>query len=237
MNKTTTVLAAVATLLLVGFIYLRSQNNLTQTDENSVNKTASSSASNNINSENQNSTMTPTPKEIKQYDSPPPLTIDTSKQYTAILNTSKGTMKIKLFASEVPNTVNNFIFLAKEGFYDQTIFHRVIANFMIQGGDPRGDGTGGPGYKFDDEPISRQYIRGTVAMANSGPNTNGSQFFIMHKDYELPEQYVIFGMLEGEESFETLDAIAQTPVTANALGERSQPTHPIVLQSIKVLEE
>ena len=113
--------------------------------------------------------------------------------YTAVLSTSVGDIKIKLNDDQTPLTVKNFVTLAKKKFYDKTIFHRVISGFMIQGGDPNGDGTGGPGYKFDDESFTGEYTRGTVAMANSGPNTNGSQFFIMHEDYPLPKNYVIFG--------------------------------------------
>ena len=90
-------------------------------------------------------------------------------------------------------TVNNFVFLARQGFYDGVTFHRVIPNFMAQTGDPTGTGTGGPGYRFNDEPVTRKYVRGTLAMANAGPNTNGSQFFIVHKDYPLPPNYTIFG--------------------------------------------
>lgn len=175
----------------------------------------------------------------KTYTTPPPMTIDPAKTYTATLTTDKGAMQIRLFAKETPVTVNNFVFLAREGFYTNTIFHRVIKGFMIQGGDPKGDGTGGPGYRFNDEKITRNYTRGTLAMANSGPNTNGSQFFIMHADYPLPKNYVIFGSIdEGDSaSFATLDAIANNPVVDNGGGEVSKPVTPTVLQSISVKEE
>src|SRR3989338_5990358 len=113
----------------------------------------------------------------------PDMQIDKSKSYTAVLLTSAGTIVIELNAKQTPVTVNNFVTLARSKFYDGTIFHRAVRGFMIQGGDPKGNGTGGPGYKFDDEPFTGSYTRGTVAMANSGPNTNGSQFFIMHADY------------------------------------------------------
>ncbi len=115
----------------------------------------------------------------KQFSAPPPMSIDGSKHYTATFDTSMGTMKADLFVTDAPMTVNNFVFLAKQGFYDGVTFHRVINNFMIQTGDPTGTGTGGPGYRFNDEPVKRQYLRGTLAMANAGPNTNGSQFFIV----------------------------------------------------------
>ena len=110
---------------------------------------------------------------------------------------------------------------------------------MIQGGDPKGDGTGGPGYQFDDEPISREYTRGTLAMANAGPNTNGSQFFIMHADYALPKNYVIFGAIDANdtESLATLDAIATAPVVMSASGEQSKPTEKITVQSVTIREQ
>ena len=120
---------------------------------------------------------------MPQYANPPEMAIDPAKTYTATIETTAGTMTAQLFASEAPRTVNNFVFLANEGFYTDVIFHRVISGFMIQGGDPTGTGTGGPGYRFADEPVTRQYLRGTLAMANAGPNTNGSQFFVMHADY------------------------------------------------------
>ena len=110
---------------------------------------------------------------MAQYDSPPEMVIDPAKSYSATIETSAGTMVADLFAAEVPRTVNNFVFLGREGYYDGVIFHRVISGFMIQGGDPTGTGRGGPGYRFDDEPVTRKYTRGTLAMANAGPNTNG----------------------------------------------------------------
>lgn len=177
-------------------------------------------------------------KQTKLYNAPPKMQIDPQKIYTAVIETSKGNMTIEMDPSETPNTVNNFVFLAKEGFYDNTIFHRIISGFMIQGGDPNGDGTGGPGYKFDDEPITKPYTRGTIAMANSGPNTNGSQFFIMHKDYQLPPNYVIFGQInpQDKQSMDTLDAIAATPVTQNMFGEKSTPTEKVTINSITITE-
>ncbi len=134
------------------------------------------------------------------------------------INTNKGLIKIKLHDEDAPKTVENFITLAKKGFYDGVIFHRVISGFMIQGGDPTGTGMGGPGYKFADElnpeaeSYKRGYVRGTVAMANAGPNTNGSQFFIMHVDYPLPHAYTIFGsVIEG---MDVVDMIADSEVDA-----------------------
>jgi len=109
------------------------------------------------------------------------MTIDKSKAYSAVLETSKGDITIEFTTKKTPITVNNFITLARKDFYDNTIFHRVIKGFMIQGGDPKGNGTGGPGYTFDDEKFDGEYLRGTVAMANAGPNTNGSQFLLYRK--------------------------------------------------------
>ena len=139
----------------------------------------------------------------------------------ATLHTTKGDIVIE-FDAAAPDTVANFTKLASAGFYDGTKFHRVIKGFMIQGGDPKGDGTGGPGYRFTDEPVTRDYTRGTIAMANAGPNTNGSQFFIIHQDYPLPKNYVIFGSIDPQDqaSLTTLDTLANTPVTDNGQGEQ-----------------
>lgn len=166
---------------------------------------------------------------------PPPMQIDQSKSYAAILKTTQGEIKIDLDVKRTPITANNFVVLAKKNFFDGTIFHRVIKNFMIQGGDPKGDGTGEPGYKFADENLEGSYTRGTVAMANSGPNTNGSQFFIMHKDSSLSNNYVIFGhVLEG---MDVVDKIAESEVSDNGMGEKSKPVNPTVINSIDIAEE
>ena len=134
-------------------------------------------------------------KEAKKSDTliPPSTKVDITKDYKAIIRTSQGDIEIKINAVDTPIATTNFIYLSKLGFYNNTIFHRVIKDFMIQGGDPKGNGTGGPGYVFRDEPIEEDYKRGIVAMANSGPNTNGSQFFIMLANNELPKKYTIFG--------------------------------------------
>ena len=165
----------------------------------------------------------------------PKMQIDKTKQYTAVLNTTEGEIEIVLAASLTPITVNNFVYLAKNKFYNNTIFHRVIDGFMIQGGDPMGNGMGGPGYKFDDEEFEGSYARGTIAMANSGPNTNGSQFFIMHKDYPLPKNYVIFGKVVN--GLEVVDKIATAPVTMSMSGENSSPVKPVTIKSITILEK
>lgn len=171
----------------------------------------------------------------KQFSSPPKMTISPDKKYKAAISTSKGDMEIELFAKDTPVTVNNFVYLARTGFYDGTIFHRIIKDFMIQGGDPKGDGSGGPGYTFDDEKITKDYKRGIVAMANRGPNTNGSQFFIMHKDYDLPKNYVIFGQVIN--GLDTLDKIAETPTADNGNGEKSKPTETVKIEKIQISEE
>ena len=160
------------------------------------------------------------------------MTIDPTKHYTATIDTSMGTMTADLFAGDAPMTVNNFVFLAQQGFYNDVTFHRVINNFMVQTGDPTGTGTGGPGYRFNDEPVKRQYTRGTLAMANAGPNTNGSQFFIVQKDYPLPPNYVVFARVTA--GMDAVDAIANTPVTAGDGGEVSRPVTPPIMKKIVV---
>lgn len=165
----------------------------------------------------------------------PHMTIQEEKNYIAKLKTTAGEIDIELNSKDTPITVNNFISLAKNNFYNETIFHRVIEGFMIQGGDPKGDGTGGPGYSFADEPIKGEYSRGTVAMANSGPDTNGSQFFIMHEDNALPKNYVIFGQVT--KGLDVVDKIASAPVTTNSSGENSKPITPVVVNSVEITEE
>ncbi len=164
----------------------------------------------------------------------PDMAIDPKKNYEAIIKTSLGDIKIKLNAAMTPKTVNNFVYLAKQKFYDDVIFHRVIKGFMVQSGDPLGNGMGGPAYKFDDESFEGPYKRGTIAMANSGPNTNGSQFFIMHQDYPLPENYVIFG--EAIEGLDILDKIAEQEVTLSDSGEVSKPVNAPIIKSIEISE-
>jgi cyclophilin family peptidyl-prolyl cis-trans isomerase len=173
----------------------------------------------------------------KQYSAPPPMTIDPNKSYEATLHTTKGDMKIDLLPKEAPKTVNNFVFLARDGFYANVPFHRIMTGFMVQTGDPTGTGTGSPGYRFADEPVKREYKRGIVAMANSGPNTNGSQFFIMHADYGLQPNYTIFGQVTDKVSLETLDKIASTPVKASPRGEKSVPTEDVRINSVDITEK
>jgi cyclophilin family peptidyl-prolyl cis-trans isomerase len=158
-----------------------------------------------------------------------------TKNYSAKLKTSMGDIVITLNAGMTPKTVENFITLAQKKFYDNTIFHRVINGFMIQGGDPEGTGSGGPGYQFDDEKFTGEYTRGTIAMANAGANTNGSQFFIMHKDYPLPKNYVIFGKVS--QGIEVVDKIATAPTTISFGGEKSKPVKPVTITSVEIVEK
>lgn len=153
--------------------------------------------------------------------------------HTITLETNKGTIVFETYDADAPKTVENFVTLATKGFYNNLIFHRVIKGFMIQGGDPTGTGMGGPGYKFADElnpatpSYKAGYVRGTVAMANSGPNTNGSQFFIMHQDYPLPNNYTIFGrVIKG---IEVVDAIANS-----ATGQGDRPVTDMVIKKATV---
>ena len=148
----------------------------------------------------------------KQYSAPPALTIDTDKQYSAVIETTRGNIELNLFAQSAPNTVNNFVFLARDGFYDGTKFHRVISNFMIQGGDPTGSGMGGPGYRFADEVgpgnVPNRHTTGSLSMANAGPNTNGSQFFITHAPQpHLDGKHTVFGQVTSGQ--DVVDAIQQ----------------------------
>ena len=166
---------------------------------------------------------------------PPAMQINENKNYTATLKTSDGDIVIQLSVKTTPITVNNFIYLAKQDFYDKTIFHRAIKGFMIQGGDPKGDGTGGPGYRFNDEPFEGNYVRGAVAMANAGPNTNGSQFFIMHQDYPLPKNYVIFGQVIS--GIDMIDKIANAEVEMSSSGEMSKPVNPTKILNIEIEEK
>jgi len=172
--------------------------------------------------------------DLSKYNTPI-MIIDQNKKYIAKLKTTAGEIEIELNAKGTPVTANNFVFLAKKNFYNGTPFHRVIKGFMIQGGDPQGNGTGGPGYTFKDEQFEGEYTRGTVAMANAGPNTNGSQFFIMHADYPLPKNYIIFGKVV--KGLEVVDVIAEADVIQSESGEDSKPVEPVVVEMVEIIEE
>ena len=170
----------------------------------------------------------------KIYDAQPTMQIDESKSYTAVIKTNLGDMTVEFFTDDAPITVNNFISLSKDGYYDNVIFHRVISGFMIQGGDPSGTGHGDygkfPGYEFQDELNNqRPYEKGILAMANRGPNTNGSQFFIMHVDYPLPYSYTIFGQVV--DGFDVIDKIASVETDS-----ADKPTTDVVISTVKVTE-
>jgi cyclophilin family peptidyl-prolyl cis-trans isomerase len=171
----------------------------------------------------------------KQYSQPPAMSIDPNKTYMATLGTNMGDIKLQLLPKDAPTAVNNFVFLARDGFYDCVKFHRVIKGFMIQGGDPTGTGRGGPGYRFNDELEKAPrggYKKGTVAMANAGPNTNGSQFFIMDADYPLPPQYVAFGqVIEGQ------DVVAKIASVPAGGPERSTPNSDVVINTVTIEEK
>lgn len=146
----------------------------------------------------------------RQWDAPPEMQIDVAKNYTVSITTNRGTIELELYPQHAPQTVNNFVFLAGQGFYDGVTFHRVIANFMIQGGDPTGSGSGGPGYRFSDEcrgnPLKHE--RCVISMANAGPNTNGSQFFITHvATPHLDGKHTVFGKVTSGD--DVVDAVEQ----------------------------
>jgi cyclophilin family peptidyl-prolyl cis-trans isomerase len=172
----------------------------------------------------------------QQFSEPPAMRIDSTKTYTGTLETNKGPIEVEFYPEDAPVTVNNFVCLAEFGFYDQTPFHRILKGFVIQGGDPTGTGTGSPGYRFADEAVVKEYERGIMAMANSGPNTNGSQFFIVLGDLRqrLPKNYTIFGRVTG--GLDVVDAIADTPTRVGRSGENSTPTEPVMLERVTISE-
>ena len=167
----------------------------------------------------------------QRFDGPPPMCIDPAKRYTAEMVTSAGTMRIALDPIAAPKTVNNFVFLARYHYYEGIVFHRVIPGFVLQGGDPTGTGTGGPGYRFEDElPAPGRYELGSLAMANAGPNTNGSQFFVISgpDGMRLPPQYSLFGKVVAG-----LDVVA----AVDKLGSRSgKPTELVTIESVTITE-
>jgi cyclophilin family peptidyl-prolyl cis-trans isomerase len=213
------VILIVVTALGIGFLSIK------QLPAGNSNSTSSNVSANSVAARN------------NKYPSAPQMSIDTAKQYNAVVTTNLGTFTIKLLSKDAPLTVNNFVFLAKDSFYNGITFHRIIKDFMIQTGDPLSNGTGGPGYKFADElPNKLSYGPGIVAMANSGPNTNGSQFFICTGDQASllnnSPNYTIFGQVT--EGMDVVLNIANTPVAANAAGELSKPTGNIYIQNIVV---
>jgi len=193
-----------------------------------------------------NSKQEEKPEIKKKYDKAPEMQIDAKKKYTAKVETSRGAIEFELNVAETPKTVNNFVFLAREKFYDGVKFHRIVKDFMIQTGDPNCSsstgsescGQGGPGYKFEDEKFSGDYSPGTLAMANSGANTNGSQFFIMTGDYsggKLPKNYIIFGKVTA--GMDVVQQIAETPTSDNGQGEQSKPNEEMTVSKIEIFEQ
>lgn len=169
----------------------------------------------------------------KQWPTPPEMVIDPDKRYDAVMETSMGTLTIALDPIAAPKTVNSFVFLAREGFYEGVIFHRVIQGFVIQGGDPTGTGTGGPGYRFEDElPKAGRYEIGSLAMANAGPNTNGSQFFIISgpSGVQLPPSYSLFGKVVS--GLDIVDKMEKVPT-----GRGDRPVEDMVIQSVTITEK
>ena len=162
----------------------------------------------------------------------PTQVINPEKKYTAVFNTNIGSFKVSLYAKTTPLTVNNFVYLAKNKFYDGLIFHRIIADFMIQGGDPLGNGTGGPGYRFQDEKSDKKIVKGSLAMANSGPNTNGSQFFIVtaKETPYLDGKHTNFG-----EVISGLDVVEKIGVVKT--GANDKPVSDVILNSVEIIEE
>lgn len=168
----------------------------------------------------------------KKYDQAPEMQIDIDKEYIANFETNKGNFKVKLYTKDAPKTVNNLVFLSREGFYDGLTFHRVIKDFMIQGGDPNGDGTGDPGYKFEDEINERKLVKGVLAMANSGPNTNGSQFFIVTAEATdwLDGKHTAFG-----EVIEGLDIVMA--IQEVETGENDKPVDTVTINKVTISEK
>jgi peptidylprolyl isomerase len=170
--------------------------------------------------------------QTRRFQDAPEMGIDPSKRYAATMETSVGTIVIALDATAAPNTVNNFVFLARYHYYDGVTFHRVINGFMVQGGDPTGNGTGGPGYRFADElPPPGRYEIGSVAMANAGPNTNGSQFFIVtgRDGVRLPPQYSLFGKVV--KGLDVIDALQKVKT-----GRGDKPAQDVVINSVTITE-
>ena len=168
----------------------------------------------------------------KSYNAPPPMTIDPNKTYTATIDTTAGEIKLELYPKDAPNHVNSWVFLARDGFYDGVIFHRVIPGFMIQGGDPTGTGSGGPGYRVPAEFNKRKHTRGVLSAARTNdPNSAGSQFFLMHATSpHLDGQYSVFGQVT--DGLEVIDKIVNAPKDAN-----DRPNNPTKIVKITIAEK
>ena len=173
--------------------------------------------------------------ESEIYPVPPPMTIDEGERYRALMHTNRGVMTFDLLAGEAPLAVNNFVFLARERFYEGLWFHRIVEGLLIQGGDPTGRGSGGTGYTFRDERLTREYVRGALAMATARADGNSSQFFVVHQDaLKLSKQYTVFGQLV--DGFDVLDRLAATPVVEGPTGEVSRPTEVAMIERVEIVE-
>jgi cyclophilin family peptidyl-prolyl cis-trans isomerase len=172
-----------------------------------------------------------------QWTEPPAMAIDPKKGYEATIATNFGEIKVQLFPEDAPLAVNNFVFLAGQKYFDGVVFHRVVKGFVIQSGDPTGTGRGGPGYRFADEKVKKDYVEGTLAMANAGPDTNGSQFFICLANLagRLPKNYTIFGLVT--KGMDVVKKIGEVPVKSGSSGEASTPTADVHIDKVTVVEE
>lgn len=232
--KTENYLLLIGIVILVGIgIFYMNKGNKTETKEDTLLFNYGSSEKITQKTQKESNSDLSQNMNAQKTQSMPAMTIDPNKTYTAVMKTTAGDMTIELNAKMTPKTVNNFVYLAKKKFYNNVIFHRTIKGFMIQGGDPTGTGAGGPGYQFEDEFFEGEYTRGTVAMANAGPDTNGSQFFIMHADYPLPKDYTIFGKVTN--GIEVVDKIAEAPTKPG--GEGSTPVNPVKITSVTIEEK
>lgn len=231
MKNRTALTVVLSAMLLVASACGTKPDNAAQ-NQNAANSQTETSAS------GSNAGQSGTPK---QWSEKPKMAIDTNKSYSAVFSTNKGDFTVELYAKDRPETVNNFVFLSKEKFYDGVKFHRIIQTFMIQGGDPTGTGAGGPGYNIPDELDDKyKYDEGVIAMANTGqPNSGGSQFFICTgadaAGLNSMPNYTIFGKVT--DGMDIVKAIAATPVTTSAQGEASAPTEDIVIKTITISEK
>jgi cyclophilin family peptidyl-prolyl cis-trans isomerase len=223
---------AIVVISIAGLILAGCNRTLVSDPEDDVKGIADTKAEATPNNNSQNNDMYQKQSSQKTYESAPSMTIDENKVYVATMKTNKGDVKIELDAKRTPKTVNNFVFLSKEGFYNGVIFHRVIADFMAQGGDPTGTGMGDPGYKFEDEISSENFNnRGTISMANAGPNTNGSQFFINVVDNNfLDGKHTAFGKV-----IEGMDIVDQ--IVSVETDYSDKPLEDIVINEISIEEK
>jgi len=227
-GKSFLIFGLISALILIGVVYSALKHKPTEITK--VSETTESQLDQSLlESVEESMETTGTPK---QYSTPPAMQLTEGVDYKAVLHTSKGDITLDLFEQESPATVNNFVFLAKEGFYNGTIFHRIIKDFMIQGGDPTGTGRGGPGYAFADEFNEVNLVRGSLAMANSGPNTNGSQFFIVTAEATpwLDGAHTNFGKV-----IEGMEIVAAIEGSQTDSGDR--PLEDIVVTSVEITEE